>query len=149
MPSLFPFFHETELLFDEVQRCHALNGLVGRVSLPDEVCVVNQEKNEHNSDYATEEDYDRKHFMLCLQILHDNPEVSPELLALLIVIDFIPQVLFVYEVLRAQYSNHETINANASVKKKEQNEILVILQADTIVDPDAMMIEFLHTDVAK
>ena len=89
--------------------------------------MVHKEENEHDRDYAAKEDGDGEHFMLRLQILHDHRVVRSELLALLIVKDFVPQVLLVDQVLRAQKPNHETIDANACVEEKEENEVLVVV----------------------
>ena len=87
--------------------------------------------------------------MLRLQVLHDNRVIRSKLLPLLVVKDLIPQVLLVDQVLRTHKSNHEAINANASVQEQEENEVLVVVKADAVVDPDAMMVEFLNANIAK
>ena len=51
--------------------------------------------------------------------------------------------------LRAQKPNHETIDANTSVEEKEENEVLVIVEADAIVDPDAVMVELFDAYIAE
>ena len=49
----------------------------------------------------------------------------------------------------AQDPNHQAIDTHASVEEEEQEEIFVGVQADAIVQPSAMMVEFLHAEVAE
>ena len=48
--------------------------------------------------------------------------------------------------LRAQHANNEAINADTSVEEKEQHEVFVIVEADSIVDPDTMVVKLLNAD---
>lgn len=43
----------------------------------------------------------------------------------------------------AQQAHREAVDADASVQKEEQHEVLVVMKADAGVDPDAVMVELL------
>ena len=51
--------------------------------------------------------------------------------------------------LGTEETNGQSIDADHAVEKKEQHEVFVVIQADTIVNPDAVMVELLHTYVAE
>ena len=149
LSGFLPLLHEVELLLDEVEHIDAFDCLVGRVALPDQVRVIKEEEEQHNRHDTAEEDRDGEHLVFRLQILHDHPDICSKLLALLIVKDFRPQILLVDQMLCAQNSHDQTIYADTTVEEKEQDKVLVVVKTDAIVDPDAMMVEFLDADVAE
>jgi len=79
--------------------------------------VIDQEQKQHDGHDAAEEDNDREHFVLSLQVLHDHPDVGAELLSLLVSEDFGPQILLINQVLRTQHANRETIDADTTVQE--------------------------------
>ena len=48
--------------------------------------------------------------------------------------------------LRAQHTNDEAINADASVEEKEQQEVFVIVEAHSVVEPDAVVVKLLNAN---
>ena len=146
MAGLVPLNHKVELLFDKVEYVYSLDSLVCRVALPNQIRVVDQEEHEHDCNNAAEEHCDSKHFVPCLQVLHYDPNIRSELLSFRIRVVLVPQLPLFNQMLRAQHANNEAINADASVEEKEQQEVFVIVEAHSVVEPDAVVVKLLNAD---
>ena len=60
----------------------------------------------------------------------------------------IPKVLRVNDAPKDEHSNYSTIETEDCVREYEGNEVPIVVEPNTIVDPDAVMIEFLNADIA-
>lgn len=146
---LQPLLEERDTLGNEITEERSARELIRRVGLPNEERMESDKSKEHNRDDAAKEYHDSKHLILFLQVLsHDFP-VRFELLALLIHECLVPQVALIDQMKSTEAADYAAIDADTSVHNKEEHKILVVVEANAVVEPDTMMIELLTAHVAK
>eukprot|EP00354_Favella_ehrenbergii_P010625 CAMPEP_0170459830 /NCGR_PEP_ID=MMETSP0123-20130129/6387_1 /TAXON_ID=182087 /ORGANISM="Favella ehrenbergii, Strain Fehren 1" /LENGTH=238 /DNA_ID=CAMNT_0010724545 /DNA_START=343 /DNA_END=1055 /DNA_ORIENTATION=+ len=147
--ALTPLLEELEATVDEADAHLTARELIGRDVLPNEERVEANEAQQHDSDDAAQQHDDSEHLVLLLKELqHDGP-VGLEALTLPVDEGFVPKVALVDKVQRTKEANHEAVEADAQVHIEEDHEVLVVVQADAVVDPDAVMVELLTAHVAQ
>jgi len=104
---------------------------------------------EHDGDYEAKHEHDHEHFIFPLKVANQNPPVGSELLASAIYESFVPQFSLVHQVTQSEKASNAPVEANTQMHKKEKNEVLVVMKADTVVDPDAVMVKFFAAHVAQ
>ncbi len=73
--------------------------------------------NQHDCHYTAQEDYNGKHLVLVLQILHHNPDVSLKVLSVSRIEGFVPEILFVNQMLGCQKTDRYSVDANSCVQE--------------------------------
>lgn len=83
-----------------------------------------------------------------MEVLRDDPEVCFELLTLLVIKWFVPKVLLVDQMQWNVVADYTSVYADASVKKKKHYEVLVVMQTDARIYPDAVVVKPFTASVA-
>lgn len=86
--------------------------------------------------------------LLLVQILEHNPVVGLDYVTTLVVEVGIPQVVVFRLSQQDLAANDEAVGADHCVRVKEREEVLVVVKADTLVDPHAVVVELLHAEAA-
>ena len=107
------------------------------------------ETKQHDSDNKAQQHDNREHLVLPLQILENDAPVCVEPPALSVDERLVPQVALIDQVARTEVADDAAVDANAGVHEEEGDEVLVVVQAHAVVDPDAVMVKLFAAHVAK
>ena len=103
---VLPLHQEGQFFLAEALKLVGLDLLVCRTVLTYEERVVEDEGEEHDSDYGAQEDHDGEHFVHGVQVLDYDPGVGGELLSVLVIEPLVPQVSLVDHVQGDAVANH-------------------------------------------
>lgn len=111
--------------------------------------MVKEEEPEHCS-YDDAQDPDtQKEPLLILQVRPYYPPACLKLLPIAVNKSLPPQVILLNQVPQNVHACHGTVLAQRSVQKEKGQKVFVVVQADALVDPNAVMVEFFDAETAQ
>lgn len=123
--------------------------LIGREALSHQVQVVKDEEPKHKCANNAKQDDHNQIVVLLLQIVEHNPAVSLKLLPRHR-LELCLEESFVFdEAHKDLVAEPGSVHTDDSVRKDKAEEEPVVVQAHALIDPDAVVVKLLDTDVAS
>ena len=106
--------------------------------------MIPNKKPEHDSHHQTKGNDSDKSAMLLVEVLEDHVFVGFESLAVMRPESHLEQIVSFHKVEQNLDASDEAIGAYNGMQEYKAEEILVIVQPDTLIDPNTVMVELLH-----
>ena len=83
-----------------------------------------------------------------MEVGPDDPPACLEMLSISIHKGLVPQVFLVNEMSQNEEANDGSVLAKNGVQEQKGEEVFVVVQTDTLVDPNAMVVKLFNTKTA-
>jgi len=126
-----------------------LHFLISRQSTPHQKHVVNEENEQHDRAHQTQHDHETERVIVEHHVVDDEHPVSFDCLARRVISELGSDQLFLFnESGKDKHAYDQSVHSDQEVGEDKGEEPAVVVQADAPVDPDAVVVELLKTNVA-
>ena len=110
--------------------------------------MIEEEEPEHAHDYDHKNPHPQKQTLFVLEVGPDDPPACLEMLSISIHKGLVPQVFLVNEMSQNEEANNGSVLAKNGVQEQKGEEVFVVVQTDTLVDPNAMVVKLFNAETA-